>query len=386
MTIDDPTSRPSGEEFREVFDLVDRVVSQVPDEHIEQQLMKLLTAEKKLGQSLGVTTWSTLDQPDAKLDMPFPAELRLADAECRIREAEARAAIAEAAAAEAELRAQRQIDQAIFLAKTVAQQEEKARLAAQGTEAFVDTALERSQEILDQAHREASEIIAAAEREAAALAAESPPPVPRARQRGGATPGRSEPAWYVRATITVGPGICEMASIGGLTRSQLEAMEAWEELGQLVIPGLADLPDMPSDHGLDEIYAVGQIMQCKSSRSAITPAVDGSADEVLMHVLRGAVYEPKHVLPDPSKVHRAFYTRLRSRVALLNTGCMSGVWERLFGGQRPEDVQRQLETAGFEVVLDGCVVDGETVDEDADDDEELPQVHQRPKMGVMLVD
>jgi len=173
MTIDDPTSQPSGEEFREIFDLVDRVVDQVEDQHIEDQLTKLLVdAGMDVSASMSGAAWGELDGL-SDFEMPLSAAMRLEDVACRLREAEANLAAAEAAAEAAQARAIVEMKQANYAARLAAGHRNKAAATAESMDAYVNTALDRVQEILDKAHQDARKIMEAAERHAAETRAEA---------------------------------------------------------------------------------------------------------------------------------------------------------------------------------------------------------------------
>ncbi|WP_433732487.1 hypothetical protein ACQP2Y_46815 (plasmid) [Actinoplanes sp. CA-051413] len=173
MTIDDPTSKPSSEEFRETFDLVDRVVDQVEDQHIEEQLTKLLeNAGMDVSASMSGAAWGELDGlPD--FEMPFSAAMRLEEVACQLREAEAKLAAAEAAVEAAQTRAIVEMRQANYAARFAARHREKAAAAVESMDAYVNTALGRAQEILDKAHEDARKILEAAEKRATETQAEA---------------------------------------------------------------------------------------------------------------------------------------------------------------------------------------------------------------------
>jgi hypothetical protein len=173
MTIDNPTSQPSGDEFRETFDLVDRAIEQVTDQHIEDQLMKLLSAEYEIEADSLTSDWGVLDEvagfeqhDGSEFEQIFPYRLELDRLAHQVRAAEANLAAAEAEAAAAQHRAIRERSRARhFFAQAAAAEKEADSLA--------EVALQRSQEIIDAAMRDASELVVTAERKAADLVAEA---------------------------------------------------------------------------------------------------------------------------------------------------------------------------------------------------------------------
>jgi hypothetical protein len=172
MTVNDPTSQPSGDDFREVFDLVDRAVDGVTDQYINSQLMKLLAAEDGTDPDLVVARWAGLETI-TEIEGNRPTALPYEAIGCEIRMAQERLAAVKGELADAEQWLREEISRASFAADIAAQHEKKARESAEGVEKLVDSALERSQEILDKAHLDARQILANAEQQAAEITAEA---------------------------------------------------------------------------------------------------------------------------------------------------------------------------------------------------------------------
>jgi hypothetical protein len=173
MTIDNPTSQPSGDEFRETFDLVDRTIEQVTDQHIENQLMKLLSTEYGIEPGSPAADWVALDRvaefeqhEASEFEQTFSYQLEIERLACQLRAAQADLAAAEARVAAAQHHAHEEMARARFFTK-------KAAAAQKNVDSLSDVALQRSQEIIDDAKRDARELVVTAERKAAELVAEA---------------------------------------------------------------------------------------------------------------------------------------------------------------------------------------------------------------------
>jgi hypothetical protein len=146
MTDNDPTSeRPSGDDFREVFDLVDETVDAISDEHVDAQLGKLLAqhgyATPSRSQNLEVFQDDDLMSPDP--------EIQAATTLFYTR----RKAAAE-------------LERAARLSMLADEAEQRRSAAVQSMDAYVETALDRAQEILDDALEAARCIVNDAQRRA----------------------------------------------------------------------------------------------------------------------------------------------------------------------------------------------------------------------------
>ncbi|GID29120.1 hypothetical protein [Paractinoplanes brasiliensis] len=178
MTID-PTSyprreEPSGDEFREVFDLIDQTVDDITDEDIDVHLNALLMlegfdSEPDAADLTGGPVGLRIDELGQFSLADLAGATELPDLECRRRTLRAEIARLDAEALVARQRRDTELSRLHAATVTAAAAEEiaaeaqaRAHSAEEGLDAYVNTALDRAQEILDKARADADAMIAEA--------------------------------------------------------------------------------------------------------------------------------------------------------------------------------------------------------------------------------
>ncbi|GAA1589688.1 hypothetical protein [Actinoplanes couchii] len=178
MTID-PTSYPrgedpSGDEFREVFDLIDQAVDDITDEDIDAHLNALLVLEgfdpePDAADLTGGPVGLRIDDLGQFSLADLAGATELPDLECRRRTLQAEIARLDAEALVARQRRDTELSRLHAATVTAAAAEEiaaeaqaRAHSAEEGLDAYVNTALDRAQEILDKARADADAMIAEA--------------------------------------------------------------------------------------------------------------------------------------------------------------------------------------------------------------------------------
>ncbi|RAK28289.1 hypothetical protein B0I29_12057 [Actinoplanes lutulentus] len=163
MTNPDPTSpqerTPPGEDLREYLELVDQAVDAITDADVDVDLAAMLTRA-------GYDPPPVIAQSDlrmAEFELAALSDtIEAADLECELRATSAeldRLRVEVAAARRARHREVGRLHEAVNAAAAAglraAEAQERAQGAAVGAEAYVDTALDRAQEIFDRARADA---------------------------------------------------------------------------------------------------------------------------------------------------------------------------------------------------------------------------------------
>jgi hypothetical protein len=149
----------------ETLDGIDEQVDAVADEHIGDRLSQLL-ARASLIQMIGLDGADVLDDAETSDRVGPASPTTPADACALLRRAQAKLAAVEEALHGARLRRDALIASVIRAEARIAEADRQVAASIDGAAAYLDTALERGQEIIDKAHQTAHQIIAEAERRA----------------------------------------------------------------------------------------------------------------------------------------------------------------------------------------------------------------------------
>jgi len=180
VTNPDPTSQqeptPTGDALREYLEVVDQAVDAITGADVEADLASVLA---KAGYDPGPALMqSELRLADFELTDLTDTTLDAAELECQLRATSAQLAKLQAdvaATRQARRREMSRLHEAVSAADAAelraAEAQERAHAAAVGAEAYVDTALDRAQEILDKARADAEQIVVEAQRQAAEITA-----------------------------------------------------------------------------------------------------------------------------------------------------------------------------------------------------------------------